>query len=181
MNLPSKKYSIIYADPPWQYKRKHKNASLYVNNQYDLMSHRELLDLPVQEIAEKDCLLFMWATSPLLNEAIPVGEAWGFQYSTVAFVWHKMNSVAGSYTMSNCEICLVFRTGKIPSPRGARNIQQYVQGRTGKHSRKPNEVRDRITQMFPTQSKIELFARRQSTNMFGENPQDGWDTWGLES
>ena len=73
--------------------------------------------------------------------------------------------------MSQCEICLVGKKGKIPSPRGARNIRQFLSERRSKHSKKPDEIRDRITAMFPEQSKIELFARQYA---------DGWDCWGNE-
>ena len=82
-----------------------------------------------------------------------------------------MNHNPGQYTLSNCEICILFKRGKIPSPRGARNIQQLVRVPRGKHSEKPIEVLDRITKMFPTQDKIELFARKKV---------QGWDSWGLD-
>ena len=73
--------------------------------------------------------------------------------------------------MSQCELCLVFKRGKIPQPRGARNVRQLVQTKRTRHSEKPEAVRERIEQMFPNQTKIELFARKQTR---------GWDTWGLE-
>ena len=75
--------------------------------------------------------------------------------------------------MSQCELCLVFKRGKIPSPRGARNVRQLVrEGRSG-HSAKPEEVRGRIDAMFPGLRKIELFARGQI--------DEGWTAWGLEA
>jgi len=77
----------------------------------------------------------------------------------------------GSYTMSECEICLIGKKGKIPQPRGARNIRQFLSEKKTRHSAKPVEIRNRIEQMFPTQDKIELFAR---------NKTDGWDVWGNE-
>ena len=67
----------------------------------------------------------------------------------------------GFYTMSQCELCLVFRRGRIPTPRGARNERQLVRAERGPHSAKPEEVRRRIERMFPEQRKIELFARRE--------------------
>ena len=73
--------------------------------------------------------------------------------------------------MSQCELCLVFKRGKIPQPRGARNIRQLVQMKRTRHSEKPDVVRKRIEEMFPHQCKIELFARKQT---------QGWDAWGLE-
>lgn len=77
------------------------------------LSKQELQALPVQSIAKQDCLLFMWVSSPLLDEAIELGRAWGFQYKTVAFVWHKGASVVGHYTLSECEMCLVSKRGRI--------------------------------------------------------------------
>lgn len=113
----------------------------------------------------------MWTSSPHLQQAIELGVAWGFDYKTVAFVWDKMSHNPGQYTLSNCELCLVFKRGKIPKPRGARNIQQLVRAPRQAHSVKPQQVMDDITKMFPKQRRIELFARRKV---------DGWDAWGLD-
>jgi N6-adenosine-specific RNA methylase IME4 len=114
----------------------------------------------------------MWTTSPHLTQAIQLGEAWGFQYRTVAFIWNKMVHNPGQYTLSNCELVLVFKRGRIPTPRGARNIQQLFNIPRGKHSEKPIEIADAIERMFPSQKKIELFARRK---------KKGWTIWGLEA
>ncbi|CAI8011521.1 Modification methylase MunI [Geodia barretti] len=125
----------------------------------------------VASISEEDCLLFMWSSSPHLDQAIQLGKAWGFRWATVAFVWDKQRLNPGFYTMSQCELCLVFRRGKIPQPRGARNMRQLVQIKRTRHSEKPDAVRERIEKMFPHQCKIELFARKR---------HQGWDAWGLE-
>lgn len=122
-------------------------------------------------IAEDDCILFMWTTGPQMANAIELGESWGFEYKTIAFVWDKMVHNPGRYTLSQTEFVLAFKRGKFPQPRGARNIRQMVQVRRGEHSVKPVEVIDGITKMFPEQNKIELFAR---------NNYIGWDNWGLE-
>ena len=127
--------------------------------------------LNVAEHCEKDCLLFMWATSPHLDQAIELLKSWGFQWATVGFVWDKQRVNPGFYTMSQVELCLIGKRGKIPSPRGARNIRQFVSEMRGDHSAKPAEVRKRIEQMFPTQKKLELFAREKVP---------GWDSWGNE-
>ena len=125
----------------------------------------------IASISEEDCLLFMWSSSPHLDQAIQLGKAWGFQWATVAFVWDKQRPNPGFYTMSQCELCLVFRRGRIPQPRGARNMRQLVQVKRTRHSEKPDVVRERIEKMFPQQRKIELFARKR---------YQGWDAWGLE-
>lgn len=186
--LPDAKFDIIYADPPWHYggKMQFDKTSIKDENpefkknvfisaadfKYPTLPTDELMRLQVDQIASDDCLLFLWATNPHLDQAIELGKAWGFDYKTVAFVWNKMVHNPGKYTMSYCELCLVLKRGRIPSPRGARNVKQLVSVPRGKHSEKPDQVRRNIELMFPTQSKIELFARHKSP---------GWDVWGLET
>jgi N6-adenosine-specific RNA methylase IME4 len=171
------KFSIIYADPPWDYKGQKQHTgkagkdSGGAISHYSTMKLNELKKLDVQSICEKDCLLFMWSSSPHLDQAIDLMRAWGFSWATVAFAWDKQKVNPGFYTMSQVELCLVGKTGKIPQPRGLRNVRQFVSELRGEHSAKPNEVRSRIEAMFPTQAKIELFAR---------NSSPGWSSWGNE-
>ena len=175
--LPKKSFAVIYADPPWDYRGQLQHAGKNSGDSggavrhYPTVTLADLKRLQVATIAEPDCLLFMWATSPHLDQAIELGKAWGFSWATVAFVWHKLKTNPGFYTMSQCELCLVFKRGKIPTPRGARNIRQLVEVARNAHSTKPDEVRLRIEAMFPTQTKIELFAR---------TAPKGWDYWGNE-
>lgn len=131
----------------------------------------DLKKLEVASIAEEDCLLFMWTTGPQMANAIELGVSWGFSYKTVAFVWDKMIHNPGRYTLSSTEFVLAFKRGKFPQPRGARNIRQLISAKRGRHSEKPVEVIEGITKMFPSQYKIELFARRN---------YEGWNNWGLE-
>lgn len=186
-DLPEKRYDIIYADPPWdyggkmQFDKSSKSAAeidlgknIFIsaaNFKYPTVKTKDLKNIPIDEIASDDCLLFMWVTNPHLAQGIELGEAWGFKYKTVAFVWNKMVHNPGQYTMSYCELCLVFKRGRIPQPRGARNMKQLIEEKRTKHSKKPKEVLKSIEKMFPSQSKIELFAR--------EKPE-GWDVWGLD-
>lgn len=185
--LPNKKFDVIYADPPWDYNGKLQfdkssagvdkidwSRKIFISSasfKYPTLKTEELKKLPVQEIANDDCLLFMWTSNPHLAQAVALGEAWGFNYKTVAFVWDKMNHNPGQYTLSNCELCLVFKRGRIPKPRGARNIKQLVRVQRGKHSEKPKEVMEAIEKLFPHHKRIELFAR---------NKIDGWTAWGLD-
>ena len=157
------KYKIIYADPPWSY-----NSSIYrntrtrfnnVSEHYNVMTTKEIKDIAIKNIADNNCLLYMWVTSPLLPDGIEVMKSWGFKYGTIAFVWNKINSMPGSYTISQTEICIVGRKGKIPQSRGIRNARQYLEEKKSIHSKKPAEIRKRIELMHPTQNKIELFAR----------------------
>ena len=185
--LPNEKYQVIYADPPWDYggKMQYDKSTIKSENEgferdifissasfkYPTVKLKDLMKLNVDSIAADDCILFMWTTGPQFANAIKLGEAWGFEYKTVAFVWDKMVHNPGRYTLSQTEFVLAFKKGKFPSPRGARNVRQMVQIKRGAHSVKPTEVIEGITKMFPQQKKIELFARKNYEN---------WDNWGLE-
>lgn len=173
------RYEIIYADPPWSYRQPQVNLqdwdtgkkySNHVTEHYPTMTIDQLKQMPIAAMASDDSLLFMWATSPNLDIAIQLGESWGFKYKTVAFVWDKQRTNYGFYTLSQCELCLVFKRGRIPK-RAAKNVRQFISEKLGKHSAKPHEVRERIARIFPTQKKIELFARA----LF-----PGWDSHGNE-
>ena len=175
--FPNEVFDIIYADPPWDYKGQLQHAgpgsgdSGGAIRHYSTVTLDDLKRLPVWSIAAQDCLLFMWATNPHLDQAIDLGKEWGFSWATVAFVWDKQKINPGFYTLSQCELCLVFKRGKIPRPRGSRSERQFVSERRGVHSRKPDVVRNRIVSMFPLARKIELFARQEVEN---------WHTWGFE-
>ena len=114
--FPDKKYNIIYADPPWSFRAGGlKNAT----NHYNCMSIEDIKSLPVSEIADDNCLLFLWVIYPLLPECIETLKSWGFAYSTCGFTWVKKNKVSdswfwglGCYTRSNPEICLIGKKGK---------------------------------------------------------------------
>ena len=175
--LPNAEFDIIYADPPWHYKGQlqHNGAGKETTGgaiaHYGCVTLDDLMTLDVKSIAAKDCLLFMWSSSPHLDQAIRLGKEWEFNWATVAFVWDKKRVNPGHYTMSQCELCLVFKRGCIPKPRGDRNVEQFLSEARTVHSRKPETVRDRIDAMFPYSRKIELFARETV---------EPWKSWGLE-
>ena len=166
---------MAYLDPPWDYggqsqhggKGKPTTGSASVH--YPTVKLHRLKRFPMREILAEDALVFMWTTNPHLDQAIDLLRAWGLKFATVAFCWDKERLNPGFYTMSQVELCLVAKTGKIPQPRGIRNARQYVKQRRMEHSRKPDEVMKRIEAMFPTQRKVELFARRKAP---------GWHCWG---
>jgi len=171
-----KKYNIIYADPPWQYKSSDNLAEISLLNKdenfhYPTMPLSDIKDIDVPSLCADDCLMFMWVVNPMLDDGIELLKHWGFEFSTVGFVWHKQVSNPGYYTMSSVEMLIIGKKGSIPAPRGARNVNQFLSIKRGKHSEKPQEIRDRIVEMFPTQDKLEMFARIQA---------DGWDVWGNE-
>ena len=167
-------YSIIYADPPWQYQRNKVQGA--AENHYPTMSIDELCALPVAELAAKDSALFMWATFPQLPEALRLIRAWGFTYKSVAFVWLKKNKRAdswfyglGFWTRANAEICLLATKGH--PKRQAADIHQFIISPIEAHSKKPDETRDKIVALMGDLPRVELFARQTSP---------GWDVWGNE-
>lgn len=169
-----RKYNIIYADPPWRYwESGNKNQALH----YTTMSIDEICDLPVKDIADENCVLFLWVTYPILQEAFKVIEAWGFTYSTCAFVWVKKNKQkdtpfvgCGAWTRANSELCLLATKGNIM--RLDASISQVVESPIEEHSKKPDVVRELITKLVGELPRVELFCR---------NPADGWDVWGNEA
>ena len=180
-NFPNKKYEIIYLDPPWKYTRRqyhmdhNKNVGrdvISAQDHYETVNVKDLTTLPIKNIVAKNCIMFMWTTGPKIPEAVHLIKHWKLKYVTVGFVWNKIKPNPGNYTMSECEYVLIARKGNIPQPRGLRNIRQLYPELKGKHSSKPIEFRNKIHKMFPTQSKIELFARWEG--------DDNWETWGKE-
>lgn len=157
-----KKYSVIYADPPWKYRR---HGGRGPEKHYPTMPVEDIKALPVADLAADDCVLFLWATFPKLREAFEVIDVWGFKYKTVAFVWIKLNRNddgifwgMGFWTRSNAEICLLATKG---SPQvQARNIHQVIISHVEEHSKKPDEARRRIVALMGDVPRIELFARQ---------------------
>ena len=170
----SKKYQIIYADPPWQYNDKKGNDPAMGGITYNTMTTKDICNLPVADIASDNCALFMWATMPMLPDAFQVIQAWGFEYVTCAFTWVKNNrsgvgiySGLGHWTNGNAELCLLARKGKLA--RKAKNVKQIIFWPVSNHSKKPDEIRHRITALLGDLPRIELFARQKV---------EGWDCWG---
>jgi N6-adenosine-specific RNA methylase IME4 len=182
--FPDKKYNVIYADPPWSYGDKgfgkRPNGAVSGSfapeaGRYPTMSMEAMCQLPVKNIASNNCVCLMWATSPLLPEALTLMSAWGFKFKTIAFVWSKITNTGkevanlGQYTMGNVEIVLLGTRGSVP--RQARNVRQFLSAERTRHSAKPMEIRNRIEHLFGDVPRIELFARTASP---------GWDVWGNE-
>ena len=98
---------------------------------YPTLPTKELMTLPIETIAEDDALLFMWSTNPHLEQAISLGKSWGFEYKTIAFIWNKMKHNPGQYTLSYCEVCLLFKRG--PNTKAKR--RQECEAACGGHQR----------------------------------------------
>jgi N6-adenosine-specific RNA methylase IME4 len=171
-----KKYKIIYADPPWSYKDKALLGNRDATCKYTTQSKEFLDNMPVAEIADKDCVLFLWVTMPKLNECWDLIQKWGFEYKTVAFTWVKLNKIKkswfwgmGRWTRSNAELCLLCTKGK--PKRISASVHSVIESSIRKHSQKPDEARDRIITLLGDIPRIELFAREKIK---------GWDSWGDE-
>lgn len=164
--LPSGKYKIIYADPPWQYENSGFENSAESN--YPTMPLEKICDLPIQDLCTDESVLFLWATNPLLKEAFDVMEAWGFTYKT-NFAWIKDKARGWAWwAKSKHELILVGVRPKSGTP--AKNYDSaFMEKRENKHSKKPEFVYEMIEDMFPDSKYIELFAR---------NTRKGWDGWG---
>ena len=161
-----KKYRVIYADPPWNYGDKQDTEKLGgAVKHYTTMTIDELCDLPVP--SEKDAVLFMWVTSPLLEECFEVINAWGFKYKS-SFVWDKVAHNMGHYNSVRHEFLLICTKGNC-TPDVPKLYDSVVSIERTEHSRKPHEFREMIDTLYPAGERLEMFAR--------EAPE-GWDVWG---
>ena len=173
------KYKIIYADPPWKYNSRTNHKTRFRGGacgHYNLMTMEEIKALPIQEIADDNCVLFLWTIFPYLDEQIKLFEHWGFDYKTVGFTWIKTNKNNGKpffgvgyYAKSNAEICLMGIKGKMKPI--SNKVSSVIISPRREHSRKPDEARERIVELFGDIPRIELFAREKT---------EGWDSWGNE-
>lgn len=168
--IPSGKYRVIYADPPWQYGNVMPDYATEQADHYSLLTVSEIAALPIADMAEDDAVLFLWVTSPILEESFEVINAWGFKYKS-SFVWDKIKHNMGHYNSVRHELLLVCTRGSCqPDVRKLFDSVQSIE-RT-QHSVKPDEFRTIIDTIYPRGARVELFARR---------PAEGWDRWGNEA
>ena len=170
IRLIKKQYKIIYADPPWEYRNKKTGGSMKSGacQKYSTLSFNKLKRFPIGDIADKNSVLFLWATVPLLPDCIELMQFWGYKYKTALF-WRKIMSLGmGFWYRGQVEILLMGIKGKIKAFRIQKS--NFIQAKCYKHSQKPDEFYERI-ENSKLNPKIELFARRK---------RDGWDVWGNE-
>lgn len=188
------RYDVLLADPPWSYRVWNGKKSRTSDAHYRTMSTKAIAELPISHIVGDNAALFLWATPPAIHEAIGVVQAWGFQYKTFAFVWVKhvkraINPTPGAtdpllakdgelfqpclglghYTRANAEICLLGIRGRMPVVD--KGVSQLILSQRRDHSWKPDEQYERIERLYPTATKLELFARRH---------RSGWHALGLD-
>ncbi len=164
------RFPVIYCDPPWRYEYI-ETESRAIENQYPTMSLEEICALSINEIALDDCVLFMWATSPKLEEAFKVLAAWGFAYRTCA-IWDKEVIGMGYYFRQQHELLLVATRGNVPAPPPTARVSSILRVKREQHSKKPQAMAEIIEAMYPTLPKVEMFCR---------NKRDGWSVWGNQS
>jgi len=175
-----KKYQIIYADPPWRYpnwsKMSDKLSVKAGRPLYTTMPLDDICALPIDSIADKDCVLFLWTTMPNLEWGLRVVREWGFIYKTVGFTWVKSNPKGwgfhtgmGNWTMGNPELCILATHKTFPKRQNP--TSQLCIEPVGRHSEKPASIREKITHLMGDIPRIELFARQKV---------EGWDCWGNE-
>jgi N6-adenosine-specific RNA methylase IME4 len=175
VSLPIGPFSIVYADPPWRYQDRGCNGN--AEGHYSTMALEEIKALPVRESCARDAVLLMWATWPLMPEAMQVVSAWGFTYKTIGFLWVKKNRSdcghffgLGRWTRGNSEVCLLATRGK--PKRASAAVEQLCFEPLTRHSEKPRVVRDRIVELLGDVPRLEMFARTSAA---------GWTVWGNEA
>ncbi len=172
-----RKYNVIYADPPWRFEpfSRAKGLRKSADNHYPTMDTAAIAGLEVGGIAAPDCAPFLWATVPMLRDALEVLEHWGFVYKS-QFVRIKDKAGTGYWNRNRHELLLVGTRGAIPAPAPGYQVDSVLETAPSErlaHSQKPASARAMIEAYFPTCPKIELFARRPSA--------EGWDLWGNEA
>jgi N6-adenosine-specific RNA methylase IME4 len=179
MNLPThKRYQVIYADPPWEYNSAGPSIVNQCATHYPCMSHEAMKALPIRNLADESCALFLWTTGPKLPEAIDLIRHWGFVYKTVFKVWRKVSKSGGPvcnpgwWSRSSTELLLVATIGYPLKKWKTTNIepQEFASTRE-EHSKKPSEIRDAVHNFMNVSNRIELFARCVTMD---------WDAWGNE-
>jgi N6-adenosine-specific RNA methylase IME4 len=177
-------YRIILADPPWLYRimqvngaENHYGAEYGAENHYDCLNIKQLCDYrpgdgkrTVKELADKDAVLFMWVTAPMLERCFPIIEAWGFKYKTF-FVWDKVKHNVGYYNSVRAELLLICTRGSCTPDTGKLTDSVQTIERSDMHSEKPQEFYDIIDAMYDHGRKLELFSRKARL---------GWDSDGNE-
>ena len=177
------KFKCLYIDPPWAYKvYSKKGQGRSAENHYRTMSKENIYSLPVADIADDDCILFLWVTFPCLLEGLETIKRWGFEYKTLGFCWVKRCKKQtdkwfwglGFWTRANPEICIIATKGH--PKRISKGVHTVVDTPIEAHSKKPDEVRKRIVRLVGDSPRAELFAREESPGWYClGNEIDGMD------
>ncbi len=170
--LPDKRYGVILADPEWKFKtRSEAGMDRSADNQYPCSELEAIKSRDVHGIEADDCVLFLWATVPMLPHAIEVMRAWGFEYKSHV-IWHKNRPGTGYWFRNEHELLLVGTRGDVPAPAMGSQWGSVVDADVTEHSAKPEIFYHLIEEYYPSLPKIELNARAR---------REGWDAWGFEA
>jgi N6-adenosine-specific RNA methylase IME4 len=172
--LPATRYGVIVADPEWRFEPYSRETGMdrAADNHYPTSVTDVIAARDVASIAADDCVLFLWATVPMLRDALRVMEAWGFDYKSHV-VWDKVHIGTGYWFRNRHELLLVGTRGGIPAPAMGEQFASVMTIARKEHSAKPDPFLEMIEQYFPTLPKIELNRRGL--------PRPGWDAWGDET
>jgi N6-adenosine-specific RNA methylase IME4 len=168
--FPEGKFRVIYADPPWKYGNTMPDYFVEQGDHYQLLELEEICAIPIKDIVEDDAVLFIWVTSPILEEAFEVIRAWGFEYKS-SFVWNKERHVLAHYNSMRHEFLLVCTRGSCLPDIHTNPPNSVITERPTEHSRKPEIFRTIIDNLYIHGRRIELFARRT---------YPGWEVYGNE-
>lgn len=175
--LPQKKYGVIVADPEWRFEPYSRDTGMdrAPDNHYPTSDTLDIIARPVGAIAADDAVLWLWATAPMLQQALAVMKGWGFDYKS-HIIWRKLRPGAargaGYWFTGEHELLLVGTRGSLPAPATAL-CGSVIDAPVGEHSAKPEEFLALIERAFPNLPKIELNRRG--------SPRPGWDAWGNEA
>lgn len=172
--LPDRRYGVILADPEWRFEPRSRETGMdrAPENHYPTSTLDEIKARDVPSIAAADCVLFLWATAPMLPHALEVMTAWGFSYRS-HLIWAKDREGTGYWFRNRHELLLVGARGAVPAPAPGTQSPSVVEAPRGEHSAKPETFLELIEGMFPTVPKIELNRRGPA--------RSGWDAWGNEA
>ena len=173
--LPDRRYGVILADPPWRFEPYSRSSGMSraADNHYPTSPLGEIKSLDVASIAAPDSVLFLWATVPMLPQALETMAAWGFAYKS-SFAWAKDRVGTGFWNRNKHELLLIGTRGHVPAPAMGTQRPSLIEAPVREHSRKPDEAYEIIESYFPSLPKIELHAR-------SSRARPGWDAWGAEA
>jgi N6-adenosine-specific RNA methylase IME4 len=174
-DIPRLHYGLIMADPPWSFAlRSAKGQAKSPQAHYRCMSADWIKALPVSHLAAPDCLLFLWATNPLLPLAFEVMGAWGFTFKTAGHWSKKTKHGKQAFGTGYILRCAgePFIIGTIGNPKVSRRVRSVIEGPLREHSRKPDEAFAAAEELCGDVPRLELFSRQ---------PREGWDTFGDEA
>ena len=170
--VPLFRYDLIMADPPWHYELySERGEAKAPQSQYETQGLDWIKSLPVADIASPNAVLWLWATNPLLPDALDVMESWGFTFKTAGHWSKKTKNGKQAFGTGYLLRCAgePFLIGTMGNPQTSRSVRSVIEGPIREHSRKPDEAFEAAERMMPNAVRIELFSREI---------RNGWDAMG---